>query len=589
MGLPSHVVIQEVGPRDGLQHEPGFVQTQTKVELVQRLVDAGCRRIEVSSFVHPRWIPALADADEVFASLRRVSGVEYSALVPNLKGLERALAARVDAVSVFMSASETHNRKNINKSIAETFPVLQPVIRQAKAAGLRVRGYVSTAFGCPYEGPVPVDQVVRVSQHLLEMGVDELSIGDTIGVAVPTQVEHLLSELAPHIPLSRVALHFHDTRGTALANIYAALEVGVSTFDASIGGLGGCPYAPGATGNVATEDVLYMLEGMGVATEIDTNRLMEVSEWLESELGRPLDSHASRVARSARMMRSASESPHASGQAKGKEKQASVDLQSSSAEPLLLRQELDDGQIVVLTLNRPRQRNALSQSLLARLEEELQRPKTLRARVLIFTGNGSAFCAGADLKERRTMDDQAVLRAVARIRGFVAAVARLPMPVITAIHGAALGGGLELALAADIRLCTEDAVFGLPETTLAIIPGAGGTQRLPRLIGPARAKELIYTGRRIDGKMALSIGLVNQVVDSSALMSTAVALARDIAQSGPLAVRQAKFAIDQGLTLDIPAGLRVEANAYAQLIPTTDRREALAAFAEHRPPRYQGR
>jgi hydroxymethylglutaryl-CoA lyase len=299
MPLPMRVVIKEVGPRDGLQNEPGFVQTEAKVELVERLAAAGCRYIEVSSFVNPRWIPALSDAEAVFARIRRQPGVEYSALVPNERGLERALAVGVDAVSVFMSASETHNRKNINKSIAETYPVLEPVVRTAKAAGKPVRGYVSTAFGCPYEGPVALKQVLAVSERLLEFGVDELSIGDTIGVAVPTQVIDMVEALGRLMPLERLAFHFHDTRGTAIANICAALTVGVTTFDASIGGLGGCPYAPGAMGNVATDDVLYLLHRMGIQTGIDEGAIASVSSWLEEVLGRPLPSHARAVARSA--------------------------------------------------------------------------------------------------------------------------------------------------------------------------------------------------------------------------------------------------------------------------------------------------
>lgn len=295
--MAERVWLREVGPRDGLQNELGVIGTEVKVELVDRLMETGIRSIEVSSFVHPKWIPQLADADEVFRRIRRKPGVELSALVPNERGLARAIAAKVDAVHVFMSASESHNQKNINKTIAETYPVLRPVIEGAKAAGLVVRGYVSTVFGCPYEGKVPVGQVLSVVERLFELGVDEVALGDTIGVAVPTQVTDVVREVARVAPLDRISLHFHDTRGMAVANVYAGWLAGIRRFDGSIGGLGGCPYAPGASGNVATEDLLYLFHGMGVETGVDADRWMETVAWLEEKLEKPLGSHARQVAR----------------------------------------------------------------------------------------------------------------------------------------------------------------------------------------------------------------------------------------------------------------------------------------------------
>ncbi len=297
MILPDRVVIKEVGPRDGLQNEAGVVSTEDKIALVNRLSEAGFQYIEVTSFVHPKWIPQLSDAEAVLSGIERRPGVQYSALVPNERGLERALKARVDAVNVFMSASESHNQKNINKSIAATYPVLEPVVRTAKAEGLPVRGYVSTVFGCPYEGDIPVQQVVEVAVRLLEMGIDELSLGDTIGVAVPSQVTEVIEALRNVIPLERMGLHFHDTRGMAVANVLAGLQAGVTVFDGSVGGLGGCPYAPGASGNVATDDLLYLFEKMGVSTGIDSAKFNEATAWLEETLGRQLASHARAVAR----------------------------------------------------------------------------------------------------------------------------------------------------------------------------------------------------------------------------------------------------------------------------------------------------
>lgn len=291
------ITVTEVGPRDGLQNEAAFVSTANKIEFVERLAKAGFRRIEVSSFVNSKWIPQLADAEDVFAGLRRCEGVEYSALVPNERGLERALRCSIDRVNVFMSASETHNRKNINKSIDDTFPVLQHVIEAAHANRLPVRGYVSTVFGCPYEGAVAVDQVLRVTDRLLHLGVDEVSLGDTIGVAVPTQVTNVLERLEPVVPLHHLSLHFHDTRGMAMANVLAGLQTGITSFDGALGGLGGCPYAPGASGNLATDDLLYFLHEMGYETGIDAGQAAETAAWFEQVMQKPLPSHARSVAR----------------------------------------------------------------------------------------------------------------------------------------------------------------------------------------------------------------------------------------------------------------------------------------------------
>jgi hydroxymethylglutaryl-CoA lyase len=287
---PKQVRIKEVGPRDGLQNEKAAISTEDKIAWINQLSKTGLTYIEITSFVHPKWIPQLSDALEVATRIERAPGVTYAALVPNQKGLEKALAAQVDEVAVFMSASETHNRKNINKSIEETFPVLEEVVRAAKQEGKTVRGYVSTVFGCPYEGNVSVEQVIRVSERLFDMGIDELSLGDTIGVATPKQVQELLEIVLKRFPKEKLAMHFHDTRGTALANILISLEMGITTFDSSLGGLGGCPYAPGASGNVATDDLVYMLHGMDIATGIDVERLTEAALFIQEKIGRPLSS-----------------------------------------------------------------------------------------------------------------------------------------------------------------------------------------------------------------------------------------------------------------------------------------------------------
>jgi hydroxymethylglutaryl-CoA lyase len=298
--VAERVTVYEVGPRDGLQNEGRQVPLEEKLALVAALADAGLSRIEATSFVSPRWIPQLADAGEVVARLPRRSGLAYVVLVPNAKGLERLLAAldatgdprpQVDA-AVFMSASETHNRKNIAKSIDETWPVFDEVLAGARRAGLAVRGYVSTAFGCPYEGAVAPARVVDVATRLLAMGCHQVSLGDTIGVGTPNQVRDLAGELLRHATRDQLALHLHDTRGTALANVLAGLEAGLRTFDASIGGLGGCPYAPGAAGNLATEDLVYMLHGMGYETGTDWDKLVAAGALAERVVGRRLPGKA---------------------------------------------------------------------------------------------------------------------------------------------------------------------------------------------------------------------------------------------------------------------------------------------------------
>jgi hydroxymethylglutaryl-CoA lyase len=283
--FPARVTICEVGPRDGLQNEALTVSAADKVRYIEMLVDAGVTVIEATSFVSPAAVPQLADADEVFPAIRKRAGVRYIALVPNERGLDRALAAGVEEIAVFTAASESFAQRNIRMSIDTSLATFARVIARARGSGMRVRASVSTAFGCPFEGAVPVANVVRVSQALLDAGADTLSIADTIGVATPNQVIDVVNALLESgITLDRFGLHFHDTRGTALANIMAGLQLGVHEYDSSAGGLGGCPFAPGATGNVATEDVLYLLNGMGIATGIDIDRLRDASRFIDGVL-----------------------------------------------------------------------------------------------------------------------------------------------------------------------------------------------------------------------------------------------------------------------------------------------------------------
>lgn len=295
MALPPHVRVVEVGPRDGLQNEKTIIPAAAKIELINRLSATGLQTVEATSFVSPKWIPQLADAAEVFAGINRKPGVRYPVLVPNEQGYDRARAVGAEEIAVFTAASEAFNRKNINASIDESLARFEPVLARAKADGVAVRGYVSTVLGCPYQGEVPVSDVVHVARALHAMGCYEISLGDTIGVGTPGKARTMLLAVAEAVPMSALAVHFHDTYGQALANILACMEEGVAVVDAAVSGTGGCPYAKGATGNVASEDVVYMLHGMGIATGVDLDRLVETGRWLASLLGHETNSRVNKA------------------------------------------------------------------------------------------------------------------------------------------------------------------------------------------------------------------------------------------------------------------------------------------------------
>jgi len=294
MTLPSKARIVEVGPRDGLQNEKNHVATAVKIELIARLGQAGLKSIEATAFVSPRWVPQMADSTEVMAGIEHLPGVAYPVLVPNMKGLQAALAAGAQEVAIFGAASEAFSQKNINCSIAESFDRFRPVVEEARRHNVKVRGYISCVLGCPYQGEVSPAAVAEVAHALFEMGCYEVSLGDTIGVGTPGKTRDMIEAVARRVPLKKLAGHFHDTYGMAIANIYASLEMGVAVFDASIAGLGGCPYAAGAAGNVATEDVVYLLQGLGIDPGIDLEALTGTGAWISAQLGRE---HASKAAR----------------------------------------------------------------------------------------------------------------------------------------------------------------------------------------------------------------------------------------------------------------------------------------------------
>ena len=307
---PDAVSIYEVSPRDGLQNEAAMISLEGKKRLLDALIKAGLKRIEITSFVSPKWVPQLADAEQLAREYRPPPGVTFGALCPNAKGLERALAAGLTEIAVFLSSSETHNKMNINKTIDDTLAVFEEIVPPAREKGLAVRGYLSTVWGCPYEGHVDPKRALQITKRLLELGCYQISIADTIGVGTPRQTDTIVRMFRDEMPLSKIALHLHDTRGTALANALVGLSMGVTTFDSSIGGLGGCPYAPGAAGNLATEDLIYMLHGMGVQTGVELERLVGAGELAQELIGRKLsgkylqaalgerEKHASRAASS---------------------------------------------------------------------------------------------------------------------------------------------------------------------------------------------------------------------------------------------------------------------------------------------------
>ncbi|ATH72454.1 hydroxymethylglutaryl-CoA lyase [Bacillus altitudinis] len=295
MALPKNVLIREVGPRDGLQNESVWLDTMKKRTWIHLLEEALLPYIEVTSFVHPKWVPALKDAKELAQSLNKKEDITYAALIPNEKGLAHFFEANLEVGAMFISSSETHNKKNMNRSIQETLPVIKQMTADLKAEGRQTRAYISTVFGCPYEKQVPMDQVLRLTEQLLSFGIDEISLGDTIGEAHPLQVERRLDLLLERFPADKIALHFHDTKGMGLANIYTALKAGITIFDASSGGLGGCPYAPGSSGNVATEDVVHMLHKLGIETNVDLPCLIKAAEWIETKVDRTLPSHCLRA------------------------------------------------------------------------------------------------------------------------------------------------------------------------------------------------------------------------------------------------------------------------------------------------------
>ncbi len=301
MMLPEYVKIVEVGPRDGLQNEPESIPTEVKINLIEKLVDAGISVVESGSFVSPKWVPQMASSSDVFTGIHKRAGVSYPMLVPNLRGFELALEAGVEEIAIFVAASETFAQKNINCTIDESFDRYRQVVEKAQIENLKIRGYISCVLGCPYEGEVSIDSVAEVATRLLDLGCYEISLGDTIGVGTPVRAQQMVERVSQSVPIQQLAAHFHDTYGQGLANLLAVLQCGIAVIDSSIAGLGGCPYAKGASGNVATEDVLYMLDGMEITTGIDMQKLLDASAYISENIGRDSVSKAGRALRKGRL------------------------------------------------------------------------------------------------------------------------------------------------------------------------------------------------------------------------------------------------------------------------------------------------
>lgn len=484
----SAVRIVEVGPRDGLQNIKTIVPTKTKIELIERLSRTGLQTIEATSFVSPRWIPQLADGTAVMQAISNLmqGQISYPVLVPNVKGLTAAANVGVREIGVFISASEGFSRNNINCSIAESLERVQEVVARALPEGIRVRAYVSCIFTCPFDGPTDPSQVLVVAQKLLAMGCYEISLGDTLGVGSPTQVRNLLGLLLQHIPATCLAAHFHDTYGQAVANAVTAYQLGIRVFDSSVAGLGGCPYSPGAKGNLATEDLVYTFQQMNIPTGVDMNAISHVGEWIATELGIQNNSRAGLAicSKSGVERKTKGNVLHT--------KPVSMESISESDEYEVSR----DKSVVTIALNRPRNGNALTISMLTGLTKLFMScAKDTSIYRIVLTARGKFFCTGMDLGADGASSKTKEANFVG-LRSLFEAIDSCPQTTIAVIHGPAFGGGVGLAFACDIRLASKAATFTLTEVKLGICP-AVISKYVFREWGIAFTREAMLSARRI--------------------------------------------------------------------------------------------
>lgn len=517
------VKIVEVGPRDGLQNIKEILPTALKVALIKRLSHTGLKTIEATSFVSPQWVPQLADAKEVMKGISMFPPdrtISYPVLVPNLKGFQAALSVGVKEIGLFLSASQGFSQKNINCSIEESLQRAHVVVRAARHHDVRIRAYVSCIFECPYDGPTPHANVIRVSRQLLDMGCFEVSLGDTTGAGTPLEVRRLLSALLKAIPASQLAGHFHDTFGQAVANVMAAYDMGIRTFDSSVSGLGGCPYSPGAKGNLATEDLVYSLNRMGITTGIDLAELARIGDWIAHQVGLPNGSRAGAALIAREKLALGAQKP----------------LRSSASYWKLVR-DLDDlhvhrrGANVRITMDRPRNGNALTSSMLTDLtlliKDFSSDPTCFR---LILTANGKYFCTGMDLKNATPESRKMTFE---QLRYLFDEIEASPKTTIALINGPAFGGGVGLAFACDIRIASEAAVFQLTEVKLGICP-AVISKFVFREWGLSFAREAMLSARPITPRELMEkTGAVHVVSQEADMMENAEKYLHNLALCAP--------------------------------------------------------
>ncbi|KAI5264767.1 pyruvate carboxyltransferase [Aureobasidium subglaciale] len=532
--MPEHAVkIVEVGPRDGLQNIKEMVPTRTKIELIERLASTGLQTIETTSFVAPKWVPQLADAKDVMQSIRPLvhakRDISFPVLVPNVKGFEAALEGGAKEVSIFLSASEGFSRKNIACSMAESLQRAQMIAQEARKHNIRIRGYLSCVVECPYDGRTPPAAVLGMAKQMLDIGCYEISLGDTTGAATPGDVRRLLDILLSEISAARLAGHFHDTFGQAVANVVEAYQMGIRVFDSSVAGLGGCPYSPGAKGNVATEDMVYLFENMGIATGVDLDKLSVIGDWVSRQLGISNSSRAGAALISRRSMRQTTVSERPAGFDEWR-------LLQDLSELLVHRR----GSTIKITMHRPKNGNALTADMIIGLIKLMRGiASDSSCFTIVLTAEGKFFCTGMDLKN---VKPESRKQNFERLRELFDTIEEAPQTTVAFVNGPAYGGGVGLAFACDIRLVAEKATFQLTEVRLGICP-AVISKFVFREWGIAFAREAMLSARSVSAKeLATKTGAIHVVANSQepAIAPTLDQYIQDLSSCAPEARGQVK-------------------------------------------------
>ncbi|KAH8587351.1 hypothetical protein B0O99DRAFT_656431 [Bisporella sp. PMI_857] len=530
----SAVRIVEVGPRDGLQNISQIVPTKIKIELIKRLAACGYSDIEATSFVSPKWVPQLADAKQVLKSIlpSLQPSISFPVLVPNVHGLELAHQNGVKDVAVFVSAAEGFSKKNINCSVEESIERIRQVANKARLLGIRLRGYVSCIFEDPYSGPTRSDQVIKVTRALLDLGCYEVSLGDTTGVGTPADVKALFSEMIKVIPAASLAGHFHDTYGQAIANVVTAYGLGIRTFDSSVAGLGGCPFAKGAKGNLATEDLIYTLNKMGVTTGVDLHKVVQVGSWISGYLQKPNESRAGAALNARQSLAEANKNGHRS--------QLKWDILGTTKEYRVSR----SGANVKICLSRPKNGNALTTSMILALTElfkKFSHDNTVSR--IALTAEGKYFCTGMDLSKDQSAPDENF----ANLKTLFEQIDNCPQTTIAAINGPCFGGGVGLAFACDLRIVTENATFKLSEVNLGLCP-ATISKYIVREWGISFARSAMLTAREVKSTELLACRAVHAIVPATKLDEELEILLYALRYSAPKASALSKYLVKSAWT-----------------------------------------